>query len=65
MVFKTYAVADPWTMVIHSKHTLVANRTMMGTRWLHTLALITVSKLDCSSDILRNCVLDVVHQSSR
>lgn len=43
---ETDAVIHPWTVMIHMCDTALADRTMMGMRWLDRVALFTLFRED-------------------
>jgi hypothetical protein len=45
MVLQTDAVACPWTVMVHSHHTLLADAAVMGTGRLQVVALIAVPEI--------------------
>ena len=45
MVAKTDTVTYPWTMMIHFTYTSLTETTVMRSRWLYLLTLLTISEL--------------------
>lgn len=39
MIFDSYAITNPWTMVIHPPYALLADLAMMSPYWLYELTL--------------------------